>query len=235
MSAHSDCTQFIPPYASASSPGHINNDAIHISQESHRFCYGQIDPTQAVKATGFNHRGHREHRVVKPILCVPLCSLWLYSLPMSFMLIALLCIRLTITESHRFIQLWSISAMILKPNPSPTAPQTAESKIPPPAPFQTSPQPPPGQHTRVAEPEQRCLLHQPPSQVAYRDFPVFTAPLMALDGAHRTMPHHAILPRFRGARYASKPISSSRGTGRYGSWRSLFDLLAARHPPHPLP
>jgi len=61
-------------------------------------CCGRIDPTQAVKATGFNHRGHREHRVVKPILCVPLCSLWLYPLPMSFMSIALLCIRLTTTE-----------------------------------------------------------------------------------------------------------------------------------------
>ena len=66
-------------------------------------CCGRIDPTQAVKATGFNHRGHREHRVFKPTLCVPLCSLWLYSLPMSFMSIALLCIRLTITENMKMV------------------------------------------------------------------------------------------------------------------------------------
>jgi hypothetical protein len=64
-------------------------------RKSREICCGRIDPTQAVKATGFNHR---EHRVFKPILCVPLCSLWLYSLPMSFMSIAVLCIQLTITE-----------------------------------------------------------------------------------------------------------------------------------------
>jgi hypothetical protein len=63
------------------------------------FCCGRIDPTQAVKATGFNHREHRGHRVFKPILCVPLCSLWLYSLPMLFMSIAVLCIQLTITNN----------------------------------------------------------------------------------------------------------------------------------------
>jgi hypothetical protein len=63
------------------------------------FCCGRIDPTQAVKATGFNHRGHREHRVFKPILCVPL---WLYSLPMLFMSIAVLCVQLTITKMKDF-------------------------------------------------------------------------------------------------------------------------------------
>ncbi len=60
-------------------------------------CCGRIDPTQAAKDAGFNHR---EHRVVKPILCVPLCPLWLYPLPMSFMSIALLCIRLTTTKMN---------------------------------------------------------------------------------------------------------------------------------------
>jgi hypothetical protein len=54
---------------------------------------------QAVKATGFNHGGHREHRVFKPILCVPLCSLWLYFIPRSFMSVAVLCTQLTITKS----------------------------------------------------------------------------------------------------------------------------------------
>jgi len=66
-----------------------------------RLCCGRIDPTQAVKATGFNHRGHREHRVVKPILCVPL---WLYPLSMLFMSIALLCIQRTITYYARLTQ-----------------------------------------------------------------------------------------------------------------------------------
>jgi hypothetical protein len=67
--------------------------------EFHKFCCGRIDPTQAVKATGFNHREHREHRVFKSILCVPL---WLYFLLMSFVSVAMLCIQLTITEFHEF-------------------------------------------------------------------------------------------------------------------------------------
>jgi len=58
-------------------------------------CCGQIDPTQAVKVTGFNRR---EHRVFKSILRVPLCPLLLYFLLMSFISVAVLCIQLTITD-----------------------------------------------------------------------------------------------------------------------------------------
>jgi hypothetical protein len=61
-------------------------------------CCGQIDPTQAVKVTGFNHREHRVHRVFKSILRVPLRLLWLYFLLMSFMSVAVLCIQPTITK-----------------------------------------------------------------------------------------------------------------------------------------
>jgi hypothetical protein len=71
----------------------------HESSKSAEICCSQIDTTQAVKVTGFNHRGHREHRVFKPILRVPLCPLWLYCLLMSFMSVAVLCIQLTITKS----------------------------------------------------------------------------------------------------------------------------------------
>jgi len=39
------------------------------------FCCGRIDPTQAVKAAGFNPEDKREYKVFKPILYVPLCSL----------------------------------------------------------------------------------------------------------------------------------------------------------------
>jgi len=55
------------------------------------------------------------------------------------------------------------------------------------SPVPTSQQQPPGQHTRVAEPERGCIQRQPPChRWLYRDFPVFTAPLMAPDGAHKT-------------------------------------------------
>ncbi len=57
------------------------------------FCCGRIDPAQAAKATGFNPEDKRGHKVFKPILCVPLCSLWLYYLSMSFMSIAVMCIQ----------------------------------------------------------------------------------------------------------------------------------------------
>ncbi|GEM_PF-3673831 len=73
-------------------------DTIRKSNEIAISCCGKIESTQAVKVTGFNHRGHREHRVFKPILCVPLCPLWLYFLLMSFMSVAVLCIQLIITE-----------------------------------------------------------------------------------------------------------------------------------------
>ena len=74
-------------------------------------------------------------------------------------------------ESHRFMQLWSISAMVLKPIQSPR-PHTAESQILPPSPVPTSPQPPPCQHIPVAEPEQGRVLRQPPCHGSSR-FPGF--------------------------------------------------------------
>jgi len=81
------------------------------------FCCGQIDPTQAVKATGFNHRGHGEHRVFKSSLRVPLCPLWLYFLPMLVRSVALLCIQLTITKTLGFLDIARIMQNPRSQNP----------------------------------------------------------------------------------------------------------------------
>ncbi|MEA1893837.1 MAG: hypothetical protein U9N36_01295 [Euryarchaeota archaeon] len=53
---------------------------------------GQIDPTQAVKITGFNY-GEYKDRVFKPILCASLRPSWLYFLLMSSMSAAVLLSR----------------------------------------------------------------------------------------------------------------------------------------------
>lgn len=98
-------------------------------------------------------------------------------------------------ESPRFIQLWSISAMILKPIQSPH-PHTAESQIPPYHPFRHP-------HNRhlvripgVAEPEPGCIRRQPPSRewliAIFRFLP--RPAHGAQQCSQNPTPHHAILP-----------------------------------------
>ena len=87
------------------------------SAENTRILLWSNRPHTSGKSTGFNHRGHGEHRVFKSILRVPLCPLWLYFLPMLFRSVALLCIQLTITKTLGFLDIARIMQNPRSQNP----------------------------------------------------------------------------------------------------------------------
>ena len=91
-----------------------------------------------------------------------------------------------------------------------------------PSPVPTSPQPPPGQHTRVAEPEPGCILRQPPCHewlIAISRF----LPRPAHDSLRCSQnpgSHHAILPKVPGRKMRLKagivqPRSGDMAAGEF--------------------